>query len=264
MTPAAGLSRDAMLGGRLHVWQPRNGYRAATDPVLLAAFVPARAGERVLDLGCGVGTAGLCLARRVPGLELHGLEIQPAYAQLAERNARENRLGMAVHLGNLDSMPAALRRLSFDHVLLNPPYFSASGATPARDAGRDRANREGGAGLAAWIEAGVRRLKPGGRIAIIQRSARLGEILAALGAGCGAVEILPLAAREGRAAGRILVRARKARRSALVLCYPLTLHQGSFHLSDGNGYTEQAENVLRDMKELVIGGLLPNARLSGK
>ncbi len=264
MMPATGLSWDAMLGGRLHVWQPRNGYRAATDPVLLAAFVPARAGERVLDLGCGVGTAGLCLARRVPGLDLHGLEIQPVYADLAERNARENDLGLTVHLADLDTMPAALRRLSFDHVLLNPPYHCATGATPARDSGRDRANREGSAGLAAWISAGVRRLRPGGRIAIIQRSTRLGEILAALGTGCGAVEILPLAAREGRAASRVLVRARKARRSALVLCYPLTLHQGRSHLRDGNDYTEQAESVLRDMKELVVGELLPNARLSGK
>jgi tRNA1(Val) A37 N6-methylase TrmN6 len=252
-----------MLGGRLHVWQPRNGYRAATDPVLLAAFVPAREGERVLDLGCGVGTAGLCLARRVPGLEMHGLEIQPAYAELARRNALENGLAIAVHEGDLGAMPAALRRLNFDHVLLNPPYHETKGATPARDAGRDVANREGAAGLAAWIEAGIRRLKPGGRIAIIQRSARLGEILVAFGNGCGAVEVLPLAAREGRPADRVLVRARKAQRTALVLHYPLTLHQGRSHLRDGNDYTEQAESVLRDMKELAIGGILPNARLSG-
>ena len=260
MTPEAGLSRDAMLGGRLQVWQPRTGYRAATDPVLLAAFVPARGAERVLDLGCGAGTAGLCLARRVPGIELHGLEIQPAYADLARRNARENAIAMTVHEGDLRAMPAALRALDFDHVLLNPPYHGAGAATPARDAGRDAAHREGAAGLAEWIATGVRRLRPGGTITIIQRSARLGEILAAVEKGCGAVEVLPLAARADRPAGRILVRARKARRTALVLHYPLTLHKGNAHLRDGNDYTERAEAVLRDMKELAIGGILPNAR----
>ena len=77
-----------------------DGSRAATDPVLLAAFVPARPGERVLDLGCGAGTAGLCLAARVPGLELHGLEVQPAYAELARRNAADNRLALTVHEGD--------------------------------------------------------------------------------------------------------------------------------------------------------------------
>lgn len=66
------LSRDAFLCGRLHLWQPKKGYRAATDPVLLAAACPARPGERVLDLGCGAGAAALCLATRVPGLELAG------------------------------------------------------------------------------------------------------------------------------------------------------------------------------------------------
>jgi tRNA1Val (adenine37-N6)-methyltransferase len=72
------LTRDGFLGGRLALLQPRDGYRAGTDPVLLAAFVPAREGESVLDLGCGAGTAALCLAARVPVLELHGLELQPA------------------------------------------------------------------------------------------------------------------------------------------------------------------------------------------
>ena len=73
----AELTRDAFLDGRLHLWQPRRGYRAATDPVLLAAFTPAKSGERVLELGCGAGAAALCLAVRVPGLDLHGLELQP-------------------------------------------------------------------------------------------------------------------------------------------------------------------------------------------
>ncbi len=124
------LTRDAFLDGRIRLWQPRTGYRAATDPVFLAAFVPARPGERVLELGCGAGAAALCLARRVPDLDLHGVEIQPAYAELARHNATENGLALTVHEGDLSHPPHALRRLVFDHVLANPPYHPPA-APPA-------------------------------------------------------------------------------------------------------------------------------------
>ena len=89
--PAAGAeSQDALLGGRVRLYQPTRGYRAAIDPVLLAAAVPATAGSRVLDLGCGVGAAALCLLARVPEARVTGLELQPELAELAERNARLN------------------------------------------------------------------------------------------------------------------------------------------------------------------------------
>ena len=115
------LTHDAFLCGRLHLWQPRKGYRAATDPVLLVAACPAVAGQRVLDLGCGAGAASLCLAARVPGLQLAGLELQAAYATLARRNAAENGIDMQVEEGDLASMPRALR-VAFDHVIAKTPY----------------------------------------------------------------------------------------------------------------------------------------------
>lgn len=186
----ADLTRDAFLDGRVRLWQPRHGYRAATDPVLLAAFTDVRPGERVLELGCGVGAAALCLAARVPGIDLHGLEVQPAYAALARRNAEANALPLTVHEGDLRAMPADLRRQSFDWVLANPPYHPAAFAGAA-DTGRDTAHREGDADLGDWIDAGLRRLKSGGRIALVHRTARLDEILAALAGRAGAVEILP-------------------------------------------------------------------------
>jgi tRNA1Val (adenine37-N6)-methyltransferase len=252
------LSRDAFLDGRLHLHQPVRGYRAATDPVFLAAFVPARPGERVLDLGCGAGAAGLCLARRVAGLDLHGIEAQPDYAELARRNAAENRLAMTVHDGDLRTQSPALRALVFDHVLANPPFHAAAAATGAADPGRDRANREGEAGLGDWIAAGLRRLRPGGRLVLIHRTERLAEMLGALLPAAGAIEILPLAARAGRPAGRVLLRARKSSRAPLTLYWPLTVHQGSSHLGDAEDYTEQASKILRGLSEL-----LPDARVGG-
>jgi tRNA1(Val) A37 N6-methylase TrmN6 len=250
------LTCDGFLGGRVRLWQPRRGYRAATDPVLLAAFVRARPGERVLELGCGAGAAALCLAARVPGLDLHGLEADPAQAALARRNAAENRLPLLVHDGDLRRPPPALRRLAFRHVLANPPFHAAGTRSP--DPGRDLANREGAAGLADWIAAGLRRLAPGGELALIQKTARLPEVLAALAGRAGAIEVVPVAARTGTPAGRVLVRARKGSRAPLTLYPPLTVHQGSSHRADGGGYTSGMQRILREMKEL-----LTDARLGG-
>ena len=131
------LTHDAFLCGKLHLWQPRRGYRAATDPVLLAAACPALPGQSVLDLGCGVGAAALCLAARVPDLRLFGLEVQPDYAALAQRNAAENGIAMQVECGDLADMPPALR-IGFDHVIANPPYYPRGG-THSPIAGRDMA-----------------------------------------------------------------------------------------------------------------------------
>ena len=135
------LTDDGFLGQRLRILQPRRGYRAATDPVLLAAAVPAQTGQSVLELGCGVGVASLCLAARVPGLGLSALERQPAYAALARENASRNDLDLTVVEGDLAAMPDDLRR-SFDHVIANPPYFAAGDGTAATDAGREAATAD--------------------------------------------------------------------------------------------------------------------------
>ena len=131
------LSDDKFLCGRLRLLQPVKGYRAATDPVLLAAACPARPGESVLDLGCGAGAAALCLGWRVPDLALAGLEVQPDYADLARRNAKRNGIALEVHEGDITRMPPALRR-DFDHVIANPPYYPPGGS-PSPITGRARA-----------------------------------------------------------------------------------------------------------------------------
>jgi len=252
------LSRDEFLGGRLVLSQPKQGYRAATDPVLLAAFVRARTGELVLDLGCGAGTAGLCLARRVNGIELHGLELQPAYADLARHNARQNEIPFEVHTGDLLTPPDALKQMVFDHVIANPPYRASGAGTASPRAGKDFANRETGASLEAWLDFALRRLRPRGCLTLIHRTERLQDILCALQGRTGAIEILPLSARTGRSPGRILLRARKAVQSPLILYAPLTLHKGSSHVRDENDYTDEVTKVLYELSEL-----LPDSPLSG-
>jgi tRNA1Val (adenine37-N6)-methyltransferase len=245
----AALSRDAFLGGRLSILQPRMGYRAGTDPVLLAAAVAARPGQAVLELGCGAGVALLALGARVPGLTLAGVERQAEYADLARRNAAANGIEAVVREADLTAMPPDLRALRFDHVLANPPYFEPA-ATPSPDRGRDGALREE-TPLAAWIDAGLRRLKPGGWITLIHRAERLPALLAALEDRAGGIAARPLAAREGRQAGRVLVRARKGARAPFRLLPPLILHVGDAHLEDGDDYSPEARALLRDAGALA-------------
>ncbi len=237
------LSDDKFLSGRLRLWQPKRGYRAATDPVLLAAACPAAAGERVLDLGCGVGAAALCLSVRVPGLHLAGLEVQPDYALLARRNADRNGMAMEVVEGDLRMMPAVLRR-DFDHVICNPPFYPAGG-TPSPVPPRALAMQVEGVPLSTWVQVAARRLCPGGWLTLIAGADAVPELLSALGP-LGSASILPLAAREGRAAKRVILRVRKGGKAPFRLLPPFILHQGHAHDGDREDYTPEASALLRD------------------
>ena len=241
------LTQDAFLCGKLQLWQPRHGYRAATDPVLLAAACPALPGQSVLDLGCGVGAAAFCLARRVPDLRLAGLEVQPDYAALARRNAVENGIAMRVEVGDLADMPKALR-VDFDHVIANPPYYP-KGGTPSPNAGRATALQID-TPLGDWVLAASRRLAPGGWLTLICGADGLPEVLAAMAGKLGSAAVLPLTAREGKPALRILLRARKTGRAAFRLLAPFVIHHGTFHDGDRESYTARASEILRGGESL--------------
>ena len=248
----ASLTNDLFLGGLLQVWQPRAGYRAGIDPVLLAASVAASSGQKVLELGCGAGVASLCLARRVHGLELTGVELQDDYARLAKRNATENSIDMHVVTADISDLPVVLRRQRFDHVFANPPYFQSDRGTPAADAGRNTA-LAGDTSLDVWVDVATRRLRPGGHLTFIQKADRLGDLLAAFDQRLGSVQIKPLAARAGRAAKLVIVVARKGGRGAPRLLAPLILHRGDRHERDGESFSHAAKGILRDGDPLKIG-----------
>jgi len=240
------LSCDAFLGGRLRLFQPKAGYRAGVDPVLLAAAVPARPGQAVLELGCGAGAAILCLGARVAGLGLAGVELQPAYADLARRNAAQNGQALELYCADLAVLPEALRQRQFDHVIANPPYFRPGAHSRAEDPGRATALGEAETPLELWIATAARRLMPKGYLHMIQRADRLPEMLSACQGRLGSLEILPLAARTGRAPDLVILRARKGGRAAFRLHAPVVLHQGGRHVRDGESYRAEISDVLRD------------------
>jgi len=245
----ADLTCDGFLGSRLKIFQPKSGYRAATDPVFLAASVPATAGQSVLELGCGAGVASLCLGARVPGLDLHAVELQPDYADLARRNAGANNTVLTVTCADLAAMPAALTSQNFDHVIANPPYLAAGAGTAAQDHGREIAFRAD-TPLATWLDVMIRRLKPRGTLSIIHLAERLPELLAGLHGRVGDIAVKPIAPRTNRAAGRVIVRARKGAKGAFVLHPALIVHDGTQHNTDGDSYTQQVQAILRDGADL--------------
>jgi tRNA1Val (adenine37-N6)-methyltransferase len=240
----ADTTLDDFLGGRLRLRQPRRGFRSGQDAVFLAAAVPARPGESALELGCGAGAAILCLGARVPGLSLSGLEVQPGYVALARENAERNNLPLEVIEGDVEAPPPALGARAFDHVLLNPPYFDRSASTRARDAGRDLAHG-GEAPLSTWLALAARRLRPGGTLTLIQRVARLPEVLAGLPLTMGSAELLPLAPRPEATPATFLLRARKGGRAPFRLRPALVVH-GEERQPDSKDFAPWAVAVLRD------------------
>lgn len=239
------LTKDGFLGGKLQIWQPRTGYRAGTDAVFLAAAVDAKPRQSILDVGCGVGVVSLCLARRLGSLEICGVEVQANYASLARRNAKENRIEIEVTEGDLSSLPDVLRQRRFDHVVTNPPYFDPSDHTPPSDGGRKVAHVGTGLDLAEWIRMCGKRVAPKGSLTLINKAAVLPEIIRALGAGFGSVEIFPLVARAGQPAGRVIVTAIAGSRGQASLHSPIVLHDGETHTNDED-YSIKSKSILRD------------------
>jgi len=225
-----------LLGGQVVYAQPRTGFRTGIEPVLLAASVPARPGQRVLEAGSGAGAALLCLAARVPELQGVGVERDPALAALARQNAAAN--GFAARLAFVagDIADFADTRM-FDHALANPPWHTASG-TASPVAAREAAKRASPGLLAAWARSLARRLH--GSLSLILPAAAFAEGVAALTeAGCGALTLTPLWPKAGTPARLILLQGRKQARAPCRVLAGLTLHRPE------GGYTEEAERILR-------------------
>ncbi|HEY0300861.1 MAG TPA: DUF2007 domain-containing protein, partial [Rhizomicrobium sp.] len=208
------VTEDRFLGGRLTVRQFAGGFRAGLDAVMLAAAVPARDGDEVLELGSGAGTASLCLAARVPGVHVVGAEIESALVTLSNGNAGANGLGGRVVFVTVDALdlPADMKR-DYAHVMCNPPFHAQDGQR-SPDAMKAGATHDDG-GLGEWLSVGVKRAAPGGTFTCILRADRLGEALAALPAT--GVSVFPLHPRAGEAAKRVIVQAKKASRAPLAM-----------------------------------------------
>ncbi|MFT6222856.1 MAG: tRNA1(Val) A37 N6-methylase TrmN6, partial [Paracoccaceae bacterium] len=133
---------------------------------------------------------------------------------------------------------------SFDHVIVNPPYFLRTAGSSAPDAAREAAMGED-TPLQSWTDAARRRLRPKGWLTLIQRPERLSDVLAALGSGFGDLRLLPIMPRAGRDASLFLLRARKGSRAPLRILSPVVMHSGAVHDQERQDYSAEIERVLR-------------------
>jgi tRNA1(Val) A37 N6-methylase TrmN6 len=232
MTDASQFTEDAFLGGRLRLRQPKSGHRAGHDAMLLAAATPARSGDRVVDLGAGVGAAGLALARRVAGLELVLVEIDSALADMARGNAAANAISADVIVLDVTSeagafAAAGLAPDSVDVVMMNPPFNDPARHRASPDKARVSAHVATAATLESWVHASRRILKSGGALSLIWRADGLAEVLAALDRGFGSVKILPVHGEAAMPAIRVLIGAVKGGKAPVQIHAALVLNDES-------------------------------------
>jgi tRNA1(Val) A37 N6-methylase TrmN6 len=240
------ITEDRLLGGRVVLRQPREGLRAGHDAVLLAAAVPARPGEPVLELGCGTGAAFLCLAARVPGVVVTAVEREPELAALARENAVLNGLADRVTVIEGDIADPALRRAlpRVAHGFANPPFWASGSAPPAA---LRRAATHAEAPLAAWATCLAAALRHRGSGTLILPASRMAEGLRGLGdAGFGSLALLPLRPRAGLPAKRVILAGRRGGKGPDRVLAGLALHAGEAH-------GPAAAAILRDGAALEIG-----------
>lgn len=234
-----------VLDRRVQLYQPEGGFRTSLDSVMLAAACPAQAGQSVLDLGCGVGSAGLCVLARIGGdVRLTGIEIQQSHVTLAQKNAAQNSAQESTRFICADMRDADVD--AHDHVICNPPYLKSGAHTPSPCSEKALAmgHQDDTLDLEDWVACAFDHIKGQGSFTMIHAAGQIDRIIQALGRRFGRIEIIPLWPRAGVPAKRVIIRSWKHRKSESILYPGLILHQ------DNGDYTSEADAILRNAQAL--------------
>lgn len=227
---------DDFLGGRVKLKQPKQGYRATSDAILVSAAVQAKPGDNILDVGCGTGVVGLAIAARVPNISLTGLEIQDELATLARENAILNCQHMTVVEGNLTHKIGDLHGTLFNHVVTNPPFYTE---TPARAHPQVQVAYQQSVPLSVWIDFCVKHVRAKGTFTIIHRSESVPEILASIKGRLGSIKLIPIFQKMGQPPKRVIIQGIQGSRQ------PFMIHPGIVIHNVDDTMTNVAEDILR-------------------
>jgi tRNA1(Val) A37 N6-methylase TrmN6 len=234
--------KTSLLNGRVTLMQSMNGLRASTDSVLLAAAVQAKSGDKILDMGCGTGAVGLCVIERLKdlNLELTGIDIQSDMIELAKVNSTGYQ---ATYIcGDVTDKKVFLSE-SFDHVVMNPPYYVEGTRQPSPDDAREMAYT---GDLSAWVTSAVHWVRQGGTLTLIHRADVLDDILKLMDRRFGAIEIWPIYSKHSDPAIRVIVRGVRNRKTPLSIRPPIIL------FDEQGDPSMQSNQLLRDGVGLEI------------
>ena len=239
---------DNFLGGKVRLAQTKDGYRAGQDAVLLAAAIPAKKGEHVLDLGAGTGVVGLCLARRCDGVTVTGVEIQEHFYRLGQKNIELNGLEGRVSLinGSINDNLVGLIGQSFDHVFANPPYLDSLGALPPARDDKKIAYVRVDTTLADWVDTALVYAKPKGTVSFIYPADHADELIRHMYGHLGELVIFPLWPRAGVEAKRVIIQGRKGLAGGTTIAPGMCLH------GTNERYSKEAEAVLREGQPILL------------
>lgn len=227
--------------------QTHDGLRASMDSVLLAALVQAKKGERLLDMGCGTGAVGLCVNDRLKDRELmiSGIDHQEKMILLAEQNARANGLCNRCWYITADVTDRGVfDRESFDHIVMNPPYYDPGKRLQSPDPARETAFSTDD--LSQWIGSALHWVRQGGSLSMIYPASGLSDSLSLVTKGFGAIEILPVYSKPQDPAIRVILRMIRNRKTPLVLHPPIVMCN-----PDGS-QSDQAIAILRDGEGMQV------------
>ncbi len=173
------MLREEKLG-RLTLLQSSEEFRLGRDALALARFASLHRGDRVCDLGCGVGSLLLALAERENQVTLDGVELRPSAAELCKENLQRNHLSGTIVTGEMQNRYPEIPWGGYDLVTANPPYFPDGAGKMAKDAARAQARTEGSYTLQAACAVAERLCRNGGKFALCLRPERLAEAFQAL------------------------------------------------------------------------------------
>lgn len=169
---------DLNLQG-LRIIQKEKGFRFGVDAVLLSDFAQVRKKDRVMDFCSGTGIVPILLYGKTEAGEIHGLEIQEEFAEMAERsiilNGIEEKVKM--HQGDLKDRNLVKNLGHFHVVTANPPYKKVNSGILNEEDALTIARHEVAVTLEELIEAARAALKDQGRLYLIHRPERLADLI---------------------------------------------------------------------------------------
>jgi tRNA1(Val) A37 N6-methylase TrmN6 len=245
------IIETSLLRGKVKLLQPKVGFHASIDTVFLAAAVTVKDRFKVLDVGCGVGSAGLCVLSRNKNISLTGIDIQRDLVDIAIQNAGLNDAAEQARFfqGDIQS-EKIIPDNEFNAVIMNPPYLEAGTHTSSPEKIKATSHGEGisGASLEDWVKYAHRKLKQGGHLTLIHRADRLDDVIVTLEKKrwFGSLIVYPLWSHAGEDAKRVIISARKERYAPLILKPGMVIHK-----TDGQ-YTEEANMILSEAAGIVL------------